>query len=783
MTLEALPVAIIGAGPVGLAAAAHLLARGETPVILEAGTQVGATVRQWGHVRIFSPWRYNVDAVAADLLETAGWTRGNPDHLPTGQELVDDYLEPLAKLPQIQPQLRLGTRVVSITRRGYDKMSTSGREQAPFVLRLVTPTGEGVLVARAVIDASGTYASPNPLGADGTDAEGEARVRDRVFYGIPDVLGTHRSRYAGRRVAVVGSGHSALNTLLDLVALRADVPATEIVWIVRRPLTARVFGGGAADALPARGALGQQARELLDRGLVALVVGRIAALSHTSVGVAIRDEAGHALAEVDEVVAVTGFRPDLGLLRELRLDLDPIMEAPRALAPLIDPNLHSCGTVPPHGVEELAQAEAGFYIAGMKSYGRAPTFLMLTGYEQVRSIVCALTGDMEGARRVELALPATGVCSAQPSSPVLAGVAPESGGSCCGGPAPAGVEACCARDAEAKAGGHDGCGCGSETVAIAGGAGASGPATRAPAGGAASRRTLLPIAASSGEPRAVSCCGPGDAVVSDSGVRDLVKQKYGQAALRVATGGTSCCGSSTAEGRRDPVTSDLYGTAETADLPLEAVAASLGCGNPTALAELTLGETVLDLGSGGGIDVLLSARRVGPSGKAYGLDMTDEMLALARENQRKAGVTNVEFLKGEIERIPLPGESVDVIISNCVINLSADKDAVLAEAFRVLKPGGRFAVSDVVVRGKVPFEIRRSVELWIGCVAGALEESEYRAKLAKAGFEDIDVEATRIYTAESARDLLAGARLGDEAIAAVEGKFASAFVRGRKPLR
>jgi arsenite methyltransferase len=270
--------------------------------------------------------------------------------------------------------------------------------------------------------------------------------------------------------------------------------------------------------------------------------------------------------------------------------------------------------------------------------------------------------------------------------------------------------------------------------------------------------------------------------MSDEGVRDLVKQKYGQAALRVVSGETSCCGSTTSQSGCDPITSNLYGVAETADLPREAVAASLGCGNPTALAALKPGETVLDLGSGGGIDVLLSARRVGPTGKAYGLDMTDEMLALARENQRKAGVTNVEFLKGEIERIPLPGESVDVIISNCVINLSADKDAVLAEAFRVLKPGGRFAVSDVVVRGEVPAAIRRSVELWIGCVAGALEESEYRAKLAKAGFEEVEVEPTRIYTAESARDVLAGAGFGVEAIAAVDGKFISAFVRARKPL-
>jgi len=269
--------------------------------------------------------------------------------------------------------------------------------------------------------------------------------------------------------------------------------------------------------------------------------------------------------------------------------------------------------------------------------------------------------------------------------------------------------------------------------------------------------------------------------MSDESIKDVVKQKYGQAALRVVSGGATSCCSTSAAGSCDPITSNLYAEGETAGLPTEAVAASLGCGNPTALAELKPGETVLDLGSGGGIDVLLSARRVGPAGKAYGLDMTDEMLALARENQRKAGVTNAEFLKGEIEHIPLPGESVDVIISNCVINLSADKDAVLAEAFRVLKPGGRFAVSDVVVRGEVPSAIRRSVELWIGCVAGALEEREYRAKLAKTGFEEVDVEPTRIYAAESAREVLAGAGLGDEAIAGVDGKFISAFVRARKP--
>ncbi len=266
-------------------------------------------------------------------------------------------------------------------------------------------------------------------------------------------------------------------------------------------------------------------------------------------------------------------------------------------------------------------------------------------------------------------------------------------------------------------------------------------------------------------------------------LRETVREKYGQAALRVVAGdGNSCCGAASSFGGCDPITSNLYGDADTAVLPQEAVLASLGCGNPTALAELHEGETVLDLGSGGGIDVLLSARRVGPSGKAYGLDMTDEMLALARENQRKAAVYNAEFLRGEIENIPLPDASVDVIISNCVINLSGDKPRVLREAFRVLKPGGRFAVSDVVVRGEVPDEVRRSMELWIGCVAGALEENEFLGMLREAGFEHPSIEPTRVYSAEDARAFLAGAGVDVDAVAPqIEGRFMGAFVRARKP--
>ncbi len=271
--------------------------------------------------------------------------------------------------------------------------------------------------------------------------------------------------------------------------------------------------------------------------------------------------------------------------------------------------------------------------------------------------------------------------------------------------------------------------------------------------------------------------------MNTANVKDAVKEKYAQAALRAVSGGSSCCGAAPAsKDHCDPITSNLYDVTEAGEIPQQALLASLGCGNPTALAKLSPGEIVLDLGSGGGIDVLLSAKRVGPAGKAYGLDMTDEMLSLARENQRKAGIENAEFLKGEIENVPLPDNTVDVVISNCVINLSADKDAVLREAYRVLKRGGRFAVSDIVVRGEMPAEIRRSIELWASCVAGALEESEYRAKLAAAGFEAIEIEPTRIYQAEDARELLRSTGLGVDTVAPlVDGKFMSAFVRAKKP--
>ena len=422
MTSQSLPVAVIGAGPVGLAAAAHLVARGETPLVLEAGPTAGASVLKWGHVRLFSPWRYNVDEASAALLEASGWVRPPGDEHPTGRELVERYLAPLAALGAIRPFLRLRTRVLGVSRQGLDRSKTPGREDAPFVLRVETDGVEWEVPARAVIDASGTCGSPNPLGASGLPALGESRLADRIFYGIPDVLGRDRRRYAGRRVLVAGSGHSAFGVLLDLAALAEEHPETRVTWAVRRASLDGLFGGGAKDQLEERGRLGTRMRALAERG--GLTIARSFGISSLQLTVqGIVAGAGEAsLGPVDEIVAATGFRPDLAMLRELRLELDPIVESPAALAPLIDPNLHSCGTVPPHGAGELRHPERDFYVVGRTSYGRAPTFLMLTGYEQVRSVASALTGDLEGAREVRLVLPETGVCG-----PVDAGAA-----ACCG---------------------------------------------------------------------------------------------------------------------------------------------------------------------------------------------------------------------------------------------------------------------------------------------------------------------------------------------------------------
>lgn len=466
MTTVRLPVAIIGAGPVGLAAAAHVMSRGETPLVLEAGPQAGHSVRQWAHVGMFTPWRFCVDRQAAALLATRGWSHPPLDDVPTGGDLVARYLEPLAAA--LAPHVRFNARVSAVTRKGCDKVRTAGRDELPFVLRVSMPGGEERSIeARAVIDASGTWSMPNPAGADGLPAIGEVAAADRIALGIPDVLGADHAVYAGRTTAVVGSGHSALNALIDLAALREAAPGTRIFWLLRKDNVEAAFGGEDADALAQRGALGSQARALVESGAVDVVTPyRIAAISRTAeerLRIA-GDHAGKATELLaDRMIVATGFRPDLGMLREVRLALDPWLESVAGIGELIDPNLHSCGTVRPHGAIELAHPEVGFFIAGIKSYGRAPTFLLATGHEQVRSIAAMLADDVDAARRVELELPETGVCSSRP-----AGVKVAAGSSCCGGPPPVeAVSACCAADARVQAAGKGESCCGPAPALVA----------------------------------------------------------------------------------------------------------------------------------------------------------------------------------------------------------------------------------------------------------------------------------------------------------------------------
>ncbi|WP_141583035.1 FAD-dependent oxidoreductase [Actinomadura sp. WMMA1423] len=445
-----LPVAVIGAGPVGLAAAAHLAERGLDFVVLEAGDTIGAAMSEWGHVRLFSPWRYDTDAAARRLLEPTGWALPAPDALPTGAELVRDYLLPLAGVPQFAGRIRTGTRVVAVARSGVDVTRTVGRNEHPLLIRTVGPDGAVTdLHARAVIDASGTWGHGNPLGHSGLPAPGEDRAAPYLAGPLPDVLGRDRDRFAGRATLVVGMGHSAANTLLSLAELARTAPGTRITWAVRGSSVARLYGGGDADGLPARGALGTRLKAAVEGGEIELV------RTFTITGFDVPDGGpaagpvrvlgdtpdGDRVIEAETVVAATGFRPDLDMLREVRLELDPATEAPVRLAPMIDPNFHSCGTVPPHGERDLAHPEPGFYLVGMKSYGRAPTFLMATGYEQVRSVVAALAGDRAAADAVELDLPETGVCSTTlVTEDQLPGAAEGDGGASCGaGPVRVGV--------------------------------------------------------------------------------------------------------------------------------------------------------------------------------------------------------------------------------------------------------------------------------------------------------------------------------------------------------
>ena len=411
-------------------------------------------MRQWGHVQLFSPWEYNVDKAAARLLATTGWNSPEPDQYPTGAEMVERYLEPLANNTALSRHIRTSSRVTGISRAGFDKLKTKGRETAPFEIRYQNGKGPEIVRADAIIDASGTWHSPNPAGANGLPAIGETEAANRIAYGMPDVLGKDRARYAGKTVAVLGAGHSAIGTLTDLAKLAAEVPETRPVWLLRGSDPAKAFGGGANDKLVARGELGAAFAALVTAGRIKVESEfRVSHLDRRRPSPRRRPPSRPAATRrviVDELIVATGFRPDLDFVRELRIRLDPAIECPVALAPLIDPNEHSCGTVRPHGARELAQDEPGFYFAGMKSYGRAPTFLMLTGYEQVRSIAADIAGDREAAERVELVLPETGVCSRS--------LAPDAS-NCCGGPALSDVDACCVADEKAKQQGKTGCGC------------------------------------------------------------------------------------------------------------------------------------------------------------------------------------------------------------------------------------------------------------------------------------------------------------------------------------
>ncbi|AZT99689.1 NAD(P)-binding domain-containing protein [Brevibacterium linens] len=416
IALADLPVAVIGSGPVGLAAAAQLVRRGIRPLVFEVGSSVAAAVAEWGHIGLFSPWKYNIDVAACGLLAPTGWQEPDGEHLPTGDELIRDYLNPLAETVELRESILTDTRVVAVSRVGLDRTGTAQRESTPFLVR--TQNSDGTTAdfqVRAVVDASGTWGSPNPIGQSGLAAPGEVEARRSGFITspLPDVTGRDREQFAGRRTLVVGGGHSAANTLLALAELRAEVPGTRIGWVLRRADPASVYGGEDQDGLPARGALGARLRCLVEDGAIEVHASTtITGFAADGGGTVAAETGGESVTlHADRVVPAPGFRPDLGFLREIRLDLDPVVEAPQQLGPLIDPEYHSCGTVPPHGARALGHPEPDFYIVGMKSYGRAPTFLMYTGYEQVRSVVAAIAGDLEAADRVELVLPETGVCS------------------------------------------------------------------------------------------------------------------------------------------------------------------------------------------------------------------------------------------------------------------------------------------------------------------------------------------------------------------------------------
>ncbi|MEM7368141.1 MAG: NAD(P)-binding domain-containing protein [Bacteroidota bacterium] len=440
-----LPIGIIGGGPIGLAAAAHLAKRNIPFLLFEAGNSVGHNFLSWGHVRVFSPWKYNIDHAAEELLSQIGWKSPDKEGLPTGKELVEQYFQPLAKHPFIEPGIHLQAKVISVGRKGLDKMKTAGRQDKPFLLKVEE---EGIIhyyEVKAVIDSSGTWNQPNPIGSGGLMAEGEEEVAGHIFYGIPDVKDKILDRYKNKNIVVVGGGHSATNVLLDLADVQKDYPDTQINWILRKKDISTVYGGKESDALAARGALGIRIEQLVNSGKLNVYTPfHIFKLTQEKSGIQIEGDWNgqrESISNIDEIISNTGSRPDLDMIRELRVDLDSALESVFDLADLIDPNIHSCGTVRPHGEKELRHPEKDFYIVGSKSYGRAPTFLMATGYEQVRSVIAYLDGDIAAAERVELNLPQTGVCNSNLGEvehvsvgccvPAEEGEVIEFGGGCC----------------------------------------------------------------------------------------------------------------------------------------------------------------------------------------------------------------------------------------------------------------------------------------------------------------------------------------------------------------
>ncbi|CAA0102176.1 Ferredoxin--NADP reductase [BD1-7 clade bacterium] len=430
-------VIVIGAGPVGLAAAAHLMQQGQTPIVLERGDNVGHAMAQWAHVRVFTPWKYLIDTAVETLLKATDWQMPDAEGIPLAGEIVDQYLVPAATKTALATHIRYGANVIAITKTGHSKLSSHQRETADYTVQYRSTDGDvHRLRGDAVIDASGTWFKPNPIGLDGLPVPGEIENAAHITYGIPDVLGKHRHRYQGQHTLVVGGGHSAINVVLDLLKLEGSDSPSHIYWGLRGANLQKLLGGGEQDALPARGALGLAAKDAIESGRLTLLTSMQVNSVSTSAErlvVNLQTREGDGPLAVDQIIVATGFRPDLSITGELRLSLDSTVEAPAALAPLIDPNLHSCGTVMPHGADVLSHLDGDFYVVGMKSYGRAPTFLMMTGYEQVRSIAAALAGDAEAANRLQLTLPETGVCNADYGDAAVACCAePEQQTSCCG---------------------------------------------------------------------------------------------------------------------------------------------------------------------------------------------------------------------------------------------------------------------------------------------------------------------------------------------------------------